>query len=103
MSFSKQSDTVEGHGAVPEGEVEQGRPLPAVVAGLHDLDVGVAPRGVVEVRRVRPSQELLPEFVCGLDNVSAKFVLGPKLIFVKGLVIFVVTAVDRLVCQDLLG
>ena len=76
MSFSKESDTVEGYGAVPEGEVEQGRPLPSVVAGLHDLDVGVAPRGVVEVRRVRPSQELLPEFICGLDNVSAKFVKG---------------------------
>ena len=74
MSFSKEPDTVEGDGAVPEGEVEEGRPLPAVVAGLHDLHVRVAPRGVVEVRRVRAPQELLPEFVCGLDYVSAKFV-----------------------------
>ena len=70
MSFSKESDTVEGYGAVPEGEIEESRPLPAVVAGLHDLDVGVAPRGVVEVRRVRSPKELLPELICAKMKVE---------------------------------
>ena len=50
---------------MPEGEVEEGRPLPAVVARLHDLDVGVAPGAVVEVRRVGSHKKIVPELICG--------------------------------------
>ena len=62
---SEESNTVKGDGAVPEGEVEQGRPLLAVVPRLHDLDIGVASGAVVEVRSVRFLQKVVPELICG--------------------------------------
>ena len=44
----------------------------------------------------------LTQYRFGLPIPNAADVLGPELIFVTGLVIFV-TAVARLVCPDLLG
>ena len=66
--YSEEFHTVEGDGTVPDCKVEEGRPLPAVVLRLHDLDVGVASGGVVEVGRVGSVQKILPKLICDAIN-----------------------------------